>query len=67
MVSDETRGFLKRVDAALIIAAAETSTVDLVDEVEREVAQYTSVAGIVLNKCRFIEEDYGYAYSSIQA
>lgn len=62
MVSDETRGFLKHVDAVLIIAAAESTTVAQMDEVEREVAQYTSVAGIVLNKCRFIDEDYGYTY-----
>ncbi len=62
MVSDETRGFLKHVDAVLIIAAAESTSVAQVDEVEREVAQYTNVAGIVLNKCRFMEEDYEYTY-----
>ena len=62
LASDETRGFLKNVDAVLIVAAAETTSVAQVDEVEREVAQYTDVAGIVLNKCRFMEENYGYAY-----
>ncbi|MEM6385429.1 MAG: CpsD/CapB family tyrosine-protein kinase [Pseudomonadota bacterium] len=62
MVSDETRGFMKSIDAVLIIAAAETTSVAQLDEVEREVAQYTNVAGIVLNKCRFVEEDYGYSY-----
>ena len=62
MVSDETRGFLKHVDAVLIVASAESSSVSQVDAVEREVAQYTSVAGIVLNKCRFMEESYGYSY-----
>ena len=62
LVSDETRGFLKLVDAVLIVAGAESSTVAQVDEVEREVAQYSNVAGIVLNKCRFLEDDYGYTY-----
>ncbi|MEO0917677.1 MAG: hypothetical protein AAFY31_11960 [Pseudomonadota bacterium] len=62
MISDETRGFLKSVDAVLIIAAADSTSVAQVDEVEREVAQYTNVAGILLNKCRFMEEDYGYTY-----
>lgn len=62
LVSDETRGFLKLVDAVLIVAGAESSTVSQIDEVEREVAQYSEVAGIVLNKCRFMEDDYGYAY-----
>ena len=62
LVSDETRGFLKLVDAVLIVAGAESSTVSQIDEVEREIAQYSDVAGIILNKCRFMEDDYGYAY-----
>lgn len=62
LVSDETRGFLKMVDAVLIVAGAESSTVAQIDEVEREVAQYSNVAGIVLNKARFMEDGYGYTY-----
>ena len=62
LVSDETRGFLKQVDAVLIVAGAESSTVAQIDEVEREVAQYSNVAGIVLNKCRFMDDNYGYSY-----
>ena len=62
LVSDETRGFMKQVDAVLIVAGAESSTVAQIDEVEREIAQYSNVAGIVLNKCRFMEESYGYTY-----
>lgn len=62
LVSDETRALLKLVDAALIIAASETTTVEQIDQCEREVAEYTAVAGIVLNKCRFMDEGYGYTY-----
>ncbi|MEQ9039946.1 MAG: CpsD/CapB family tyrosine-protein kinase [Silicimonas sp.] len=62
LVSDETRAFLKLVDAVLIVAGAESTTVSQLDEVEREVAQYTNVAGIILNKCRYMEEGYGYSY-----
>ena len=62
LVSDETRGFLKLVDAVLIVAGAESSTISQIDEVEREVAQYSNVAGIVLNKCRFMDDSYGYSY-----
>ncbi|MCG6882402.1 MAG: CpsD/CapB family tyrosine-protein kinase [Silicimonas sp.] len=62
LVSDETRGFLKHVDAVLIVAGAGMSTVAQIDEVEREVAQYTNVAGIVLNKCRYLERGYGDYY-----
>lgn len=62
LISEETRGFLKQVDAVLIVAGAEMSTVQQVDEVEREIARYSNVAGIVLNKCRFMEDGYGYGY-----
>ena len=62
LVSDEARAFLKLVDAAVIVAGAEQSTVSEVDECEREVAGYTKVAGIVLNKCRHMSEGYGYSY-----
>lgn len=62
LVSDEARGFLKLVDAVLIVAGAGSNTVAQIDEVEREVAQYTNVAGIVLNKCQFMGESYGYTY-----
>lgn len=62
LVSDESRGVLKMVDAVVIIAGAETSTVAQIDEVEREVAQYSNVAGVVLNKCRFMQDGYSYGY-----
>ncbi|MBT8460599.1 MAG: CpsD/CapB family tyrosine-protein kinase [Boseongicola sp.] len=62
LLSDETRAFLKLVDAALIVAASDTTSVAQVDEVEREVSEYTNVAGVILNKCRFMDEGYGYSY-----
>ena len=62
LVSDETRAFLKLIDAVIIVAGAESSTVSQIDEVEREVAQYTNVAGFVLNKSQHMEEGYGYSY-----
>ena len=62
LVSDEARAFLKLMDAAVIVAAAEQSTIAEVDDCEREVADYTQVAGIVLNKCRHMSDGYGYSY-----
>jgi Mrp family chromosome partitioning ATPase len=50
------------VDAALIVAASDSTSVAQVDEVEREVSQYTNVAGVILNKCRFLDDGYGYSY-----
>ena len=62
LMSDEARTILKYLDAALIVAGAEQSTIAQVDECEREVAQYTKVAGVILNKLRFAASDYGYDY-----
>ena len=62
LVSDETRAFLKLVDAAIIVAASDQTSISQVDEVEREVSEYCQVAGVILNKCRFLDEGYGYAY-----
>ena len=62
LVSDEARAFLKTVDAVLIVAGAEHSTASQIDECEREVAQYSNVAGIILNKCRYMDDGYGYSY-----
>jgi protein-tyrosine kinase len=62
LVSDETRAFLKLVDAVLIVAASDSSTVAQIDECEREVSEYSNVAGIVLNKCRYMDDGYGYSY-----
>ncbi len=61
LVSDEARAFLKLVDAVLIVAASDASTLSQVDECEREVSEYSNVAGVVLNKCRFMDDGYGYS------
>ncbi len=62
LVSDEARALLKLVDAVLIVAAADMTSLAQIDECEREVSEYTNVAGVVLNKCRYLEEGYGYSY-----
>jgi Mrp family chromosome partitioning ATPase len=60
MASDDTLGFLQHVDSAMIVAAAELTTIQQVDQCERELAAQTNVLGTVLNKCRFVEDGYGY-------
>ncbi|MAC81908.1 MAG: exopolysaccharide biosynthesis protein [Rhodobacteraceae bacterium] len=57
-VGDDTQGFLTRVDAALILAEAEKSTVAQIDVAERQVAELTNVMGIVLNKSRYVSDTY---------
>lgn len=64
LVSDDTIGFLPKVDCVLLIAAAGVTTTAQVDRCERALAEQTNVLGVVLNKCEFAGQDeyYGYDY-----
>lgn len=62
LASDDNVAFLKNVDCALLVAAAESTTIEQVDMCERELSELTNVLGIVLNKCRFADANYGYEY-----
>ncbi|WP_179378114.1 CpsD/CapB family tyrosine-protein kinase [Jannaschia marina] len=68
MISDDAIAFLPNADCALMIAAAEQSTLGQVDTCEKELAAQTSVLGVVLNKCSHPGEaqryGYGYGYDS---
>lgn len=58
--NDDTIGFLPQVDCALIVAAAETTTLPQLDRAEAEVGQLTNVLGVVLNKCRYTDRNTGF-------
>lgn len=64
MVSDDAIAFLPAADCALMIAAAEQSTLGQVDACEKELAAQTNVLGVVLNKCGHPgdQHHYGYGY-----
>ncbi|SFJ73882.1 CpsD/CapB family tyrosine-protein kinase [Jannaschia pohangensis] len=68
MVSDDAIAFLPNADCALMIAAAEQSTLGDVDACEKELAAQTNVLGVVLNKCGHGNDGgrygYGYGYGS---
>jgi Mrp family chromosome partitioning ATPase len=51
-------------DCAMLIGAAETSTIDEIDRCEQELAARTKVMGVVLNKCRYLERGESYGYDS---
>lgn len=51
--NDDVTAFLPNVDCAILVAAAEQSTLDEVDVCERELSERSNVAGIVLNRCRY--------------
>lgn len=63
LASDDNFGFLQNVDCALILAAAEKTTMTQIDVSERHVAELTNVMGIVLNKCRYMNGAHGYEYN----
>lgn len=61
---DDVMAFIGHVDAVLIVAAAEMTTIKQIDHCERELATQCRVMGVVLNKCRYFDDmphyDYGY-------
>ncbi|MDW4550094.1 CpsD/CapB family tyrosine-protein kinase [Defluviimonas sp. D31] len=61
---DDYVNFLGNVDCALLVAAAESTTLANIDICEKELAQLTDVLGIVLNKCRYSDDSVGYNYEA---
>jgi protein-tyrosine kinase len=53
LFNDDVTAFLPTVDCAILVAAAESSTLDEVDECERYLSERTQVLGTVLNRCRY--------------
>jgi len=62
LASDDNVAFLKNVDCAILVAAAESTTIEQIDMCERELSELTNVVGVVLNKCRFNDMTYSYEY-----
>ncbi len=60
MSNDDVMAFVPHVDCVLLVAAAENTSIDDVDRCERELAAQTNVLGVVLNKCRYATDKYGY-------
>lgn len=63
MVNDDTTAFVRNVDCVLIIAEAGVSTLEQIDQCEKELAERTNVLGVVLNKCRFQSDNQYYYYN----
>lgn len=62
LLSDDMMAFAVHVDCVLLVAAAEATTIKEIDTCERELASQTNVMGVVLNKCRYMGQEYGYSY-----
>ncbi|MBL9075320.1 CpsD/CapB family tyrosine-protein kinase [Tabrizicola sp.] len=63
LVSDDALAFLDQVDCALMVAAAEETTVAEIEKCGKDLAMRTQVLGVVLNKCRYMEDEESRAYS----
>lgn len=63
LATDDTMAMLRFVDCALIVVAAEATTTEQLDICEKELAEQTNVLGVVLNKCHYATDRYGYDYS----
>lgn len=63
LVIDDTMAFLDQIDCALMVAASEKTTVSEIDRAGKELADHTTVLGVVLNKCRFMGDQDGYSYA----
>lgn len=60
LAGDDTMAFLDQVDCVLLVGAAESTTIKEVDLCEQDLARHTNVLGVVLNKCRYLDEGQGY-------
>ncbi len=60
MANDDSHGFLRSVDCALLIAVAEKTPMEQIDVAERQLGDLTNVMGIVLNRCRYTTGAHGY-------
>ena len=55
VAGDDTLAFLDQVDCALLIAAADDTPISDIDQCGKDLAVYTPVLGVVLNKCRVVD------------
>jgi len=60
LCGDETMAFLPHVDCVVLVVAAEASSSTEIDLCERELSERSNLLGVVLNKCRYPSETYGY-------
>lgn len=62
LANDDTIAFLDQVDCALMVAAAEETTVGEVERCGKDLGTHTQVLGVILNKCRYLGQGDDIAY-----
>ncbi|TGD61789.1 chromosome partitioning ATPase-like protein [Tabrizicola sp. WMC-M-20] len=61
LTGDDVMAFAGQLDCVLLLAAAETTKAKEIDVCERNLASQTNVLGVVLNKCRYMDDAEGYS------
>ncbi len=60
LANDDSHGFLRSVDCALLVVVAEQTPMEQIDVAERQLSELTNVMGIVLNRCRYTTGAHGF-------
>jgi Mrp family chromosome partitioning ATPase len=60
LCGDDVLAFLPRVDCAILVVAAGSSKLSEIDACEEDISSKTNMLGVVLNKCWYAPEIYGY-------
>jgi protein-tyrosine kinase len=60
LVNDDVLSFLPNVDCVILVAAAGASTISEIDICERNLSAASNFIGVVLNKCYYRFDQYGY-------
>ncbi len=64
LATDDSVGFLKNVDCALLMAEVGATTIEQIDVTERQISELTNVMGVILNKTHSFDSGYGYNYDA---
>jgi Mrp family chromosome partitioning ATPase len=60
LANDDVQALLPHVDCVLLVVAAEETTEHDLDYCEQLLSERSNLVGVVLNKCRYMPERYGY-------
>ncbi|MEJ6404874.1 CpsD/CapB family tyrosine-protein kinase [Yoonia sp. 2307UL14-13] len=61
LVTDDTLAFSDQLDCALLVGAAETTSIDEIARCKQGLEDRTNLIGVILNKCRYMDGAEGYA------
>ncbi len=62
LACDDTFAFLDQIDGVILVAAAESTTVEELEKCKLEIESRSNLMGVVLNKCRYLNKEDSYGY-----